>query len=46
MPLQSRPNHWTDGLTVNKHGVPRGNLRNVSYAFRNAPEWHDVLAYD
>lgn len=46
LPLQSRVNHWTDGLMLNKHGVPLGNLRNVLYALRNAPEWHDVLGYD
>ena len=46
MPLQSRRDHWTDGLMLNKHGVPLGNLRNVLYALRNAPEWHGVLAYD
>ena len=46
MPLQSRRDHWTDGLTLNKHGVPLGNLRNVLHALRNAPEWHGVLAYD
>ena len=46
MPLQSRRDHWTDGLMLNKHGVPLGILRNVLYALRNAPEWHGVLAYD
>jgi predicted P-loop ATPase len=46
MHLQSRRDQWTDGLTLNKHGVPLGNLRNVLYALRNAPEWHGVLAYD
>ena len=46
MPLQSRRDHWTDGLMLTKHGVPLGNLRNVLHALRNAPEWHDVLAYD
>jgi hypothetical protein len=46
MPLQSRRHHWTDGLMLNKHGVPLGILRNVLHALRNAPEWHGVLAYD
>lgn len=46
MPLQSRRDHWTDGLMLNKHGAPLGNLRNVLHALRNAPEWHGVLAYD
>jgi predicted P-loop ATPase len=46
LPLQSRRDHWTDGLMLTKHGVPRGNLRNVLHALRNAPEWHGVLAYD
>jgi predicted P-loop ATPase len=46
MPLQSRRDHWTDGLMLNKHGVPLGILRNVLYALRNAPEWRGVLAYD
>jgi predicted P-loop ATPase len=46
LPLQSRRDHWTDGLMLTKHGVPPGNLRNVLHALRNAPEWHDVLAYD
>ena len=32
MHLQSRPAQWTDGLTLNTHGVPLGNLRNVLYA--------------
>ena len=45
-PLKSRRDHWTDGLMLNKHGVPLGNLRNVLHALRNAPEWHGVLAYD
>jgi len=45
-PLQSRRDHWTGGLMLNKHGVPLGNLRNVVHALRNAPEWHGVLAYD
>ena len=31
---------------VNNRGVPLGNLRNVLFALRNAPEWQDVLAYD
>ena len=39
MPLQSGRDHWTDGLMLNKHGVPLGNLRNVLHALRNAPEW-------
>ena len=38
--------HWTLGLTPNNRGVPFGNLRNVLYALRNAPEWQGVLAYD
>jgi predicted P-loop ATPase len=46
MPLQSRRDHWTDGLLLNKHGIPLGNLRNVLHALRNAPEWRGVLAYD
>ena len=46
MPLQSRRDQWTDGLMLNKHGVALGNLRNVLYALRNAPEWQGVLAYD
>jgi predicted P-loop ATPase len=37
---------WTDGLIVNRHGQPLGNLRNVLHALRNAPEWQSVLAYD
>ena len=44
--LQSRRNPWRDGLALNKHGVPLGNLRNVLHALRNAPEWQGVLAYD
>ena len=44
--LEVRPDHWTDGLKLNKHGVPHGNLRNVTYALRYAPEWHNVVAYD
>jgi predicted P-loop ATPase len=46
MHFRSRRDQWTDGLTLNKHGVPLGNLRNVLYALRSAPEWHGVLAYD
>ena len=46
MPLQSRRDHWTDGLMLTNRGVPLGNLRNLTYALRNAPEWHGVLAYD
>ena len=38
--------HWTDGLTLNKHGMPLGNVRNLLYAFRNAPEWKKIIAYD
>jgi predicted P-loop ATPase len=34
------------GLTLNDRGVPFGNLRNVLFALRNAPEWQGVLAYD
>ena len=45
-PLQSRRDHWTDGLMLNKQGLPLGNLRNVLHALRNAPEWRGVLAYD
>ena len=45
VPLQ-QADHWTLGLTLNNRGVPFGNLRNVLYALRNAPEWHGVLAYD
>ena len=44
-PLQ-HDDHWTDGLTLNKHGIPLGNVRNLLYAFRNAPEWKKVIAYD
>ena len=45
VPIQ-REEHWTDGLTLNKNGVPLGNLRNVLYALRHAPEWETVLTYD
>jgi predicted P-loop ATPase len=45
VPLQ-HDDHWTDGLTLNKHGVPLGNVRNLLYAFRNAPEWKTIIAYD
>jgi predicted P-loop ATPase len=45
LPLQFRRTQWRDGLTLNKQGVPLGNLRNVLHALRNAPEWY-VLAYD
>jgi predicted P-loop ATPase len=38
--------HWTIGLTLNDRGAPVGNLRNVLYALRHAPEWQGVLAYD
>jgi hypothetical protein len=38
--------HWALGLTLNDRGVPFGNLRNVLFALRNAPEWQGVLAYD
>jgi hypothetical protein len=44
--IRSQRVHWTDGLTLNKHGIPLGNLRNVLHALRNAPEWHGLLAYD
>ncbi|MFZ0426333.1 MAG: virulence-associated E family protein [Xanthobacteraceae bacterium] len=44
--LQSGRDHWADGLMMNKHGVPLANFRNVLHALRNAPEWHNVLAYD
>jgi hypothetical protein len=44
-PLQ-HDGHWKDGLTLNKHGIPFGNLRNLLYAFRNAPEWKSLIAYD
>ena len=37
---------WTDGLMLNKHGDPLGNLRNVLHALRHAPEWEAVLTYD
>jgi predicted P-loop ATPase len=45
VPLQ-QGSHWTLGLTLNDRGVPFGNLRNVMYALRHAPEWQGVLAYD
>jgi putative DNA primase/helicase len=41
-----RTNRWTLGLTVNKCGMPLGNLRNALFALRKAPEWKGVLAYD
>jgi predicted P-loop ATPase len=31
---------------LNDRGVPLGNLFNVLYTLRNAPEWTDVLAFD
>ena len=37
---------WRQGLMCNARGAPLGNLRNVLFALRQAPEWHDVLAYD
>ena len=45
VPLQ-QGSHWTLGLTLNNRGVPLGDLRNVLYALRHAPEWQGVLAYD
>ena len=45
VPLQ-QSSHWALGLTLNDRGVPFGNLRNVLYALRHAPEWQGVLAYD
>jgi predicted P-loop ATPase len=45
MPLQQL-SRWMLGLKVNNRGVPLGNLRNVLFALRNAPEWQGVLAYD
>jgi predicted P-loop ATPase len=45
VPLQ-QASHWTLGLSLNNRGVPLGNLRNVLFALRNAPEWQGVLAYD
>ena len=44
VPLQA--SHWTLGLSRNNRGAPLGNLRNVLFALRNAPEWQGVLAYD
>jgi hypothetical protein len=38
LPFQS-PSDWTRGLTRNNRGVPLGNLRNVLFALRHAPEW-------
>ena len=45
VPLQ-QGGHWRLGLTLNSRGVPLGDLRNVLYALRHAPEWQGVLAYD
>jgi predicted P-loop ATPase len=45
VPIQ-REEHWTDGLMLDNRGVPLGNLRNVLHAFRHAPEWRVVLAFD
>jgi predicted P-loop ATPase len=44
--LLRQANRWKSGLRVNDRGVPLGNLRNVLFALRNAPEWQGVLAYD
>ena len=41
VPLQA--SHWTLGLSRNNRGAPLGNLRNVLFALRNAPEWQGVL---
>jgi hypothetical protein len=41
--MNNRERHWTDGLMRNSRGVPLGNLRNVLYALRHAPEWKSVL---
>jgi hypothetical protein len=30
--------YWTLGLSRNSRGVPLGNLRNILFALRNAPE--------
>lgn len=45
VPLQ-QASHWTLGLTSNDRGAPFGNLRNVLYTLRHAPEWEGVLTYD
>ena len=45
-PTGTRRDRWKNGLMLNDHGVPLGNLRNALYTFRHAPEWKAVLAYD
>jgi putative DNA primase/helicase len=44
--MNKREGHWSDGLMRNGRGVSLGNLRNLLYALRHAPEWESVLAYD
>lgn len=37
---------WHVLLDTNDKGVARASLKNAMIAFRHAPEWHGVIAYD
>jgi predicted P-loop ATPase len=40
------PSKWRQKLIANKQGIPKGILANAITAFRFAPEWQGVLAFD
>src|ERR1017187_9845250 len=45
-PKTDRLSNWSDGLILNQDGKPKAVLANAITAFRQAPEWAGVLAFN